>query len=296
MRSRHSYPVGKDTDKQVCRCHPAVGKWGHSSFSVSPDDEENENEECPHFSPWGFTLIELLVVIAVISVLLAIMLPTLRRVRVFGYRTGCASQLRQIAFAWHTYLASNDQQFLQAVNANHYFGGWSGMIGGPAARPLNRYAGLPAEPNGPNQARLFRCPADQGDDDYGPVAYLCFGNSYQTNLMLIGPDSLPSFQGMPERMRELNGRINEHLPNLKANAVCDPARLLLVGDNNWVTQWDPLIPVAGRTWHGKKEHHNLAFFDGHTALVNIHKGLYLDSDYRVQPFRELDSVAGGVLN
>ncbi len=244
--------------------------------------------------PTGFTLIELLVVIAVIALLLAITLPALRRARAFGQRIVCASQLRQIAFAWHAYLADYNQQFLQGPTVNHWFGGWRGSIGGPAARPLNRYLGLPAEPNGPGQAKVFRCPADQGDADYGPVAYLAFGNSYQTNPLLIGPGPLPMAGEGFGALGELDSRINERLTNLKADAVCDPARLLLVGDTNWDTQWEPTIPVAGRVWHQVQDRYNLAFFDGHSALIEIHKGVYLDSDYRVQPFRELDALAGAI--
>ena len=245
-----------------------------------------------HFRPptAGFTLIELLVVMAIISILLSVSLPVLHNVRVVAHQASCAGQLRQIAMAWHTYLSDSNQQFYQAVNANHYFGGWKGIAGGAVFRPLNKYMGLPTEPNTQSDAKLFRCPADRGDTDYGPAAYLYFGNSYQTNLMLIGPDSLPAHRGLPESIRTLNGAINEHLKNLKADAICEPSRLLLVGDHNWITQWDPLIRVSGRTWHGAKDRYSMAFFDGRVALTEIHKGIYLESDYRVQPFKELDSL------
>lgn len=236
----------------------------------------------------GFTLIELLVVIAMISILLAIMVPVVQKARALAHRARCANQLRQVAMAWHTYLADSDQQFYQGVNANHYFGGWKGIAGGAGRRPLNRYIGLPTEPNSQTETELFRCPADKGDVDYGPVAYLYYGNSYQTNLMLIGPDSLPTHKGIPEPVRALNCEINERLMNLKANAISDPSRLLLVGDNNWLTQWDPLIPDPGRAWHGVDDRYNMAFFDGHIAFIEIHKGIYRDSDYRIQPFKELD--------
>jgi prepilin-type N-terminal cleavage/methylation domain-containing protein/prepilin-type processing-associated H-X9-DG protein len=234
----------------------------------------------------GFTLIELLVVIAIIAILLAIMVPVMHRARVLAYRARCGSQLWQIAAAWSAYLDNNTQRFYRRVDANHNFGGWKGIGGGAACRPLNTYVGLPAEPNARGDTELFHCPADKGDADYGPAAYLYFGNSYQTNLMLIGPDSLPT--GVPEPIRGLNRRINAHLKGLRANAVCEPARLLLVGDNNWITEWDPLIPTAGRPWHGPAGRYNLAFLDGHIKFIDIGKGVYLDSNYRIQPFKALD--------
>jgi prepilin-type N-terminal cleavage/methylation domain-containing protein/prepilin-type processing-associated H-X9-DG protein len=236
----------------------------------------------------GFTLIELLVVIAVISVLMALALAALGRARTIACRVTCGSNLRQIAAAWHTYLSDNNQKFLQGFNAQHYFGGWQGDAEGAVQRPLNPYVGLPTEVQTPDGAGLFRCPVDQGED-YGPVAYLYFGNSYQTNLVLVGPDVLVAGKGMRKPVRELHSRINERLKDLRADRVCDPSRLLLVGDNNWITQWNPLDTATGRAWHGREDRYNLAFFDGHVALTEIHKGIYLDSDYRVQPFKELDS-------
>jgi len=51
----------------------------------------------------GFTLIELLVVIAVISVLMAIIVPALHKVRFRAYEMGCLSNLRQVGLALATY-------------------------------------------------------------------------------------------------------------------------------------------------------------------------------------------------
>lgn len=51
----------------------------------------------------GFTLIELLVVIAVISVLMAIIVPALHKVRFRAYEMSCLSNLRQVSVALATY-------------------------------------------------------------------------------------------------------------------------------------------------------------------------------------------------
>ena len=51
----------------------------------------------------GFTLIELLVVIAVISVLMAILVPALHKVRFHAYETSCLSNLRQVNLALIAY-------------------------------------------------------------------------------------------------------------------------------------------------------------------------------------------------
>ena len=51
----------------------------------------------------AFTLIELLVVIAIIALLMAILMPTLRRAREQGQRAVCLSNLKQLTLAWIMY-------------------------------------------------------------------------------------------------------------------------------------------------------------------------------------------------
>lgn len=53
----------------------------------------------------GLTLIEVVVVIAIIGLLIGITIPAVHRARDAGYRTRCASQLRQIGMAAHDYHA-----------------------------------------------------------------------------------------------------------------------------------------------------------------------------------------------
>ncbi len=51
----------------------------------------------------GFTLMELIVVIAIIALLMALMLPAIRRVREPANRMLCASNMRQLVIAMHNY-------------------------------------------------------------------------------------------------------------------------------------------------------------------------------------------------
>ena len=68
----------------------------------------------------AFTLIELLVVIAIIAVLMAILMPTLNRVKEQGKRAACLGNLKQLALCWIMYADDNDGKI---VNGEAYGGG-----------------------------------------------------------------------------------------------------------------------------------------------------------------------------
>jgi prepilin-type N-terminal cleavage/methylation domain-containing protein/prepilin-type processing-associated H-X9-DG protein len=238
----------------------------------------------------GFTLIELLVVIAIISLLMSILIPVVSKVRIVAGRVVCRSNLKQIGLAWHVYFLENNGLFYHGQNHNWDFGGWQGNSINALYRPLNKQMGLPVQITTESTAKVFRCPFDDGGEDYPETAYLHFGNSYQANTMLTGPRPL-STSWLPEPTITIYREINKHLARLKFENVSEPSRLVFVGDRNWRTEWLPLNSVyCGKYWHRKVHYYNIAFLDGHVEFLKITKGLYMTGDYRIQPFRAIDSI------
>jgi len=68
----------------------------------------------------AFTLIELLVVIAIIAVLMAIIIPAMRKARESAKETICRSNLRGVGFAVLMYLNDNEQRLADPGNANGF--------------------------------------------------------------------------------------------------------------------------------------------------------------------------------
>lgn len=100
----------------------------------------------------GFTLVELLVVIAVIAVLVAMLLPGLRKAREAARETVCRGQLHQLGVALENYRSENADWFP--------FGWWQGSVTAPyghACYPTWDWVLLPYLEN---NRKVFRCPAD----------------------------------------------------------------------------------------------------------------------------------------
>jgi len=69
----------------------------------------------------GFTLIELLVVIAIIAILMAILMPALKRVKEQARDISCRSNVKQVGLVIFMYLQENEFKMPQVWRTDHYY-------------------------------------------------------------------------------------------------------------------------------------------------------------------------------
>jgi len=125
----------------------------------------------------AFTLIELLVVVAIISLLIAVLLPSLSRAKGQARRTVCQANMRSIGHGVAFYL--NDNNGVLPAARIYGAGGYArpasfhrplGAFIAETKRPLNRYL---------KNIDIFECPSDRGDPVIGaPSFFREHGTSY----------------------------------------------------------------------------------------------------------------------
>ena len=96
----------------------------------------------------GFTLVELLVVISIIAILLAVLMPALKKARQQSQKVMCSSNMRQMGIALQCYLQDSDTRLPDSschiTDPNQYW-----------LKILSKYL---------KQNLLFKCPSDTARD------------------------------------------------------------------------------------------------------------------------------------
>lgn len=244
----------------------------------------------------AFTLVEMLVVITVVALLIAMLMPAVKRAKEAARVVQCASNLHQFGIAMYNYAHDN-----HAVLPSYSFPdksdwpnpGWSSHdadiigLGGddsydphPGRRKLNEYSSREA----------FRCPSDTGWSGPGPADPL--GSNYRRYGSSYWSASRWYSQGAGSRAPLWGKRLNDFAVH---------ARQVTGGDADifymW-TYWSSLPSGPHGThynWHDRPQHHpdaypdsgvwtydvkcNIAFLDGHAAFLKL--GPYEPLDFTV---------------
>lgn len=220
----------------------------------------------------AFSILEILVSIAIVAILLSLLLPALGRARDAGYKTVCAQNLRQMAFAWHGYLTEHKEMFPQyGAQPEWHYGGavFRASVAELALdRPINRYLSRGESSGQLELAGLFQCPADAGifartgqARSPGPsildrgTCFREYGNSYRANGMLFNS----SLSGIDRLAR----------PLYMHEVTVNPSRLLLSGDTSWFFAIGGGGPTLNASWHGVTDAGNVLAADGSVRFVDL---------------------------
>jgi len=155
----------------------------------------------------GFTLIELLVVIAIIAVLMAILMPSLERVRRQARGVACKSNMHQWGLIFAMYCDDNDGNFYNGLVNDTTSGVANGEWWRETMRPLSKNkkmwlcptahksrSGNALTTTAPAQTvwDAWRVALDQGGDEgsYAPNGWMCNPPaSYSNGVWGRGPSS-----------------------------------------------------------------------------------------------------------
>ena len=185
----------------------------------------------------GFTLVELLVVITVICILMAILLPVVRKVRETARRTRCTHNLQAIHGCIFVYAGDYRERFPYASVLNIPPSHW---------RQLHRTLAVYVEGAG----EIFHCPSDVGAGSGFYFDY--FACSYQNRADMTNA----RHHGMTEE---------EYMPFAwKPTDYCPhPTRLAILRDG---LGWHNL--AAATVAVGSTKGEQLLFLDGHVEYVS----------------------------
>ncbi len=178
----------------------------------------------------AFTLVELLVVIAIVSVLLSVMIPSLRRARSSALRVACAQNLKQIGLGMDMYLGDNDSFYPCAqdpVDPNYWL--WMGRGWRQWIEP---YIGGSI---GVRNPAVLLCPEDRTD----PGRYESTSYAYSMTFY----HSPAQIDAMNEPADTYDGaRVQRSIPQ-RGSGVTHPAAKILIGE--WLSNHVPVEADQG---------------------------------------------------
>ena len=219
------------------------------------DDRAGESRSCPLKKQTAFTLVELLVVISIIAMLLAVLIPALRKARQQAQKVVCLSNMRQMGLVLITYLNDSDYHLppssCHVSDPNQY---WLYI--------LNKYSQSPL---------LYRCPSDMSKlflDWSKPIAaqpVTARWSSFEVNNLL--DTTVPKYGGFNPYNNVLHIR---HLGSCIYVAECPES--WTNADHPHAELWQSLQQAKGFVdWNRHNGTSNYVFADGHVENLKFEK-------------------------
>ncbi len=258
----------------------------------------------------AFTIVEIMVVIGIIAVLMAILLPTLSRVRQRACTLRCANTLRQFGTAWQMYASAQQGRIVPGRlpryngisstfdlgEGEEYRPRWYELLGAQIKRYATRTPIKVENDNWTIKDDFFLCPAvpdwtNSRNYTYG-YNYQFLGNArykpdgkfinYPVNAArvkaaetVMAADSMGTAAGHPR-----SGRTGYYADGTKdifamgnKGWSLDPPRLTASSDYADPQQRAPQNRCAPDPRHQKKA--NAAFCDGHVELLSLQELGYI---------------------